>query len=117
MNAFENLVVWQESVQFCADLYLELKNCKDYGFKDQITRAALSIPSNIAEGCEHDSEKEMLKYLNYAKASSGEVQTQLRIGVLTGFIEKEKGEAWIQRVRKFSAMIQGLKKSIRANNA
>ena len=44
MNAFEKLEVWKQSVQLCADLYIELKGSKEYGFKDQITRAALSIP-------------------------------------------------------------------------
>jgi four helix bundle protein len=63
----------------CAHLYIELKDFKEYGFEDQITRAALSSPSNIAEGCEHDSIKEKLRYLTDAKASSGELQTQLTV--------------------------------------
>tara|TARA_B110001469_G_scaffold62089_1_gene59579 strand:+ start:1710 stop:2021 length:312 start_codon:yes stop_codon:yes gene_type:complete len=87
MNAFENLEVWKQSVQLCADLYIYLKDSKEFGFKDQITRSALSIPSNIAEGCEHDSVKEKLRFIGYAKASSGELQTQLTDGALAGFID------------------------------
>ena len=47
---FENLAVWQRSADLSADIYQKLKGLKDYGFKDQITRSGLSIPSNIAEG-------------------------------------------------------------------
>jgi four helix bundle protein len=112
VNAFENLEVWKQSVQLCADLYIELKDSKEYGFKDQITRAALSIPSNIAEGCEHDSINEKLRYLAYAKASSGELQTQLTVGAIAGFIDPAKADKWNQQARKFSAMIVGLKKSL-----
>jgi four helix bundle protein len=92
MNKFENLEVWKQSVRLCADLYIHLKDSKEYGFKDQITRSALSIPSNIAEGCEHDSLKETLRFIGYAKASAGELQTQLTVGALTGFIDPTQAE-------------------------
>lgn len=112
MNSFENLEVWKQSVQLSAELYTYFSESKEYGFKDQITRAALSIPSNIAEGCEHDSQKEKLRYLAYAKASSGEVQTQIKVGQLAGFIDSSTAEEWNQQARKISAMIVGLKKSL-----
>jgi four helix bundle protein len=89
MNAFENLEVWKQSVRLCADLYID---SKEYGFKDRITRTALSIHSNIAEGCEHDSVKEKLRFLGYAKESSGELQTQLTVGALAGFIDPVQAE-------------------------
>jgi len=50
--AFEDLDVWQRSASLSADIYKELKQLTDYGFKDQIIRSGLSIPSNIAEGIE-----------------------------------------------------------------
>lgn len=112
MNAFENLEVWKQSVQLCADLYIYFKDSKEYGFKDQITRSALSIPSNIAEGCEHDSDKEKLRFITYAKASAGELQTQLKVGALAGFINPTQAEEWNRQTRKFAAMLVGLKKSL-----
>lgn len=60
-----------------AELYKTLAELRDYGFKDQITRAGLSIPSNIAEGYERNSNKEIANFLNYAKGSAGELRTQL----------------------------------------
>jgi len=60
---FEQLEVWKRSSKLCTDIYKHFKNGKDYGFKDQITRSALSIPSNIAEGEERESLKENLRFL------------------------------------------------------
>ena len=64
---FEDLEVRKRSVRLCADIYKPFKHSKDFGFKDQITRSALSIPSNIAEGYERESNKEIANFLDYAK--------------------------------------------------
>ena len=72
----EKLDVWEKSARLSADVYLTSKECKDFGFKDQITRAALSIPSNIAEGMEKQSLKENIRYLEIAKGSAAEFSTQ-----------------------------------------
>ena len=55
---FERLEVWQKARVLTVQVYQELAGCRDYGFKDQITRSALSVPSNIAEGMERGSDKE-----------------------------------------------------------
>ena len=72
MDAFENLEVWKRSCRLSADLYRTLDACRVYGFRDQVTRAALSIPSNIAEGYERNSSREYKRYLGIAKGSCGE---------------------------------------------
>ena len=54
---------------------------RDFGFRDQIARAGLSVPSNIAKGYERDSNKEVANFLNYAKGSAGELRTQIYIGM------------------------------------
>jgi len=56
-NSFEKLDVWKRSCRIAVRMYELLRDCQDYGLKDQMTRAAVSIPSNIAEGTEHDSIK------------------------------------------------------------
>ncbi len=66
---FEKLLVWQRSKGLAVGIYREFARCKDFGFKDQITRSALSIPSNIAEGMERCSAKEKIRFLWIAKAS------------------------------------------------
>lgn len=76
-----------------AEIYKTLAELRDYGFRDQITRAGLSIPSNIAEGYERDSNKEIANFLNYSKGSAGELRTQIYIGIEIGYIPKETGRA------------------------
>ena len=85
---FESLDVWKRAVGLSAEMYKQSSVVKDYGFKDQITRSALSIPSNIAEGYERESVKETINFLNYAKASCGELRTQLLIGQMVEFFTR-----------------------------
>lgn len=112
MRSFEDLDVWKESVELSVELYIYFKDSRDYGFKDQITRSGLSIPSNIAEGCERGSLKERRNFFNYTKGSSGELQTQIQVGLSAGFIDAEVAELWIGKARKFSAMLNGLQNNL-----
>ena len=81
MMKFEDLEVWKRAARLSADIYRQLLNLKDYGFKDQITRSGLSVPSNIAEGFERESQKENIAFLSYAKGSCGELRCQTYIGM------------------------------------
>lgn len=112
--AFEDLDVWKRSAGLSADIYKILSDLKDYGFKDQITRSGLSIPSNIAEGIERRSDKEKVNFLSYAKGSCGELRTQIYIGMKIGYLSKDKGDKWITETKEISAMLMGLMNSIKA---
>ena len=105
---FEDLDVWKRSARLSADIYKKLGNLKDYGFKDQITRSGLSIPSNISEGFERESPKDCVKFLLYAKGSCGELRTQIYIGMDIGYIGKETGQAWLKEANEISSMLNGL---------
>ena len=113
MPGFEDLDVWKRAVELSASIYLETRVIKDFGFRDQITRAGLSIPSNIAEGLERSSAPDKIKFLDYARASCGEVRTQTIVGEKVGFITAKTSHDWIQETRELSAMIQGLIRAIR----
>ncbi|MDW2252117.1 four helix bundle protein [Vibrio sp. 1569] len=106
--AFEKLEVWKRSCRLSCELYKELDSCKNYGFKDQLTRSALSIASNIAEGEERETANESARFLYIAKGSAGEAITQLYIGIEAGFIEKQKGLALINETKEISAMLAAL---------
>ena len=112
-QSFEDLVVWKKSARLSSQLYKELRELRDYGFKDQITRAGLSIPSNIAEGYERKSKKEFLNFLSYSKGSCGELRTQIYIGIDIGYINMETGKAWIEEARQISMMLSSLMKKKR----
>ena len=108
---FEDLEVWKRSARLSSDIYKELTELKNYGFKDQITRSGLSIASNIAEGMERESEKVCNNFLSYAKGSCGELRTQIYIGMDIGYIPASKGSFWIKETREISAMLVGLMKA------
>ena len=108
MQNFKDLEVWKRSARLSANLYKELRDLKDFGFRDQITRSGLSIPSNIAEGCERETNREIIRFLYIAKGSCGELETQIYIGMEAGYIDRKIGRYWVNEVRELSAMIGGL---------
>ena len=108
MDALQELQVWQRSKDLAVAVYKLLASCKDRGFKDQITRASVSIPSNIAEGYERHSKKEFAHYLKIAKGSCAEVRTQLLIGQEIGFLDAEESNNLIEESLEISKMLQGL---------
>ena len=106
----ENLDVWKKSCKITVEIYKYFKDCKDFGFKDQITRASLSIPSNIAEGMEKSYQKEKIRYFEISKGSIAELITQIYIGIEIDYIEKEVGLDWIGKLDEISKMVVGLSK-------
>ncbi len=94
------------------DIYGVFKECRDYGFKDQICRAAVSVPSNIAEGYERNSPRDFIRFLNIAKGSCGELRTQLYIAKELEYIDQDFFTDLLERSRAISAMLIGLIRSI-----
>lgn len=76
-RCIENLFIWKEARIVVNDIYELTKNCKDYGFKDQIQRAAISIMNNIAEGSESGSDAKYINFLKISKGSCSEVRSML----------------------------------------
>lgn len=92
-------------MKLCDEIYDVLKNCRDYGLRDQMQRSAVSVPSNIAEGFELNTNKGFIRYLYIAKGSGGELRTQIYIAIRQGYIENEKGMALVDISKKLGAMI------------
>ena len=89
---FEELEVWQRSRELTNLIYSFSSSgvfSRDFALRDQIRRASISIMSNIAEGFESSTQQTFIKYLGYAKASAGEVRTQLYIVKDQGYISEE----------------------------
>lgn len=108
---FENLDVWKRSCRLSCTVYKLTKNLKDFGFKDQITRAGLSVPSNIAEGEERESIKEKIRFFNIANASLAELITQIYIGIEIEYLESNKAKELVIEAKQVSAMLKGLIKA------
>lgn len=113
MARFEELDVWKKSARLSADIYKALAQMNDFGFRDQITRSGLSIPSNIAEGYERGTNKETANFLNYAKGSAGELRTQIYIGMDIGYINVIQGKQWLTEAESISKMLYALIRSVR----
>lgn len=107
---FEDMDVWKRSCRLSVSIYRELADLNDYGFKDQITRSGLSIPSNISEGFGRSSDKEKRNFLNYAKGSCAELRTQAYIGIEIGYVPRDVGRVWVAESLEISAMLSGLMK-------
>src|SRR3972149_6912154 len=105
---FKDLDGWKRSCRLSSTLYQELDSLKNWGFRDQITRSGLSIPSNIAEGCERDSSAEVARFMTIAKGSCGELITQIYIGIEAGFIDKQIGMSWVREAKEINAMLGAL---------
>ncbi|QYK03926.1 four helix bundle protein [Shewanella zhangzhouensis] len=109
---FKSLEVWQLSYQLAITTYRETSGLKDWGFKDQITGCALSIPSNIAEGIERQGPKEQIQFLFIAKGSLAEFITQAMIGRDIGYLNDSTVDDLLDDAQTISAMLGGLIYSI-----
>ncbi len=89
IQRFEDMLCWQKARILTREVYKALRECRDYGFKDQIQRASVSVMSNIAEGFESGTKQEFLNYLYIAKGSAGEVRAQLYAAHDIGYLNIE----------------------------
>lgn len=111
---FEDLVVWQKARSISVAIYKAFKDCKDFGFKDQVTRSSLSIPSNIAEGYERGSNKEFVRFLLIAKGSCGELRTQILVAAEVDLLASNKASALVEQATEISYMLSSLIKMRRS---
>ena len=116
-HSYEELDVWKRGTQVAIRVYELLEGCRDFGLKDQMTRATVSIPSNIAEGAERDSVKEFIRYLHIAKGSAGELRTQVYIAHKVHLVSLEEFQELsgdlVTISRKAHKLIEYLKKNLK----
>lgn len=111
-DSFERLEVWRRSHALSIEIYRLLAECRDWGFKDQITRSANSISDNIAEGAERSGKPEFRQFLSYAKGSAGDARSQVLRAIALGYITQDLGAPVLIELREISRMIHGLIKSL-----
>lgn len=108
VRTFEDLLVWQMAIELVKRVYVLTASglfSRDFGLRDQIRRASVSIPTNIAEGFERASRKEYLNFLNIAKGSAGEVRSLLYVALEVGYLQKESDKELREAVTKISAYL------------
>lgn len=116
MHNFRELKIWQEAMEITKFVYKKTKVfpiSEQYSLTSQMNRAAVSIPSNIAEGAGRNGNKEFTQYLNIAMGSCFELETQMILAYEFGYIDKENLELFISNLNKLEKMINALITSLR----
>jgi four helix bundle protein len=120
VNSFKDLLVWQQSIDLTANIYAltsSFPKSELFGLSSQIQRAAVSVPSNIAEGHARDSTKEYLRFISIALGSLAEVETQLVIANKLLFLNNEILGELLDKTGEIGRMLRGLQKSLKAKLA
>ena len=119
IEKFEDIEAWQKARELTREIY-RISNqgsfARDFGLRDQIRRAAVSIMSNIAEGFGRGGNKEFIQFLSTAKGSASEVQAQLYVALDAEYITKEQFQKIYSRTEEISRMIGGLLRYFRNND-
>lgn len=115
VERFEDLIAWQKARQLTADIYRVTSKgdfSKDFGLRDQIRRASVSVMSNIAEGFDRGSRGEFHQFLVIAKASCAEVRSQLYVAQDVGYINQEIFNNVSSNASELSRIIGGLRAAV-----
>ena len=112
IERFEDIIAWQKAKELTVMIYALFKESRDYGFKDQIQRASISIMNNIAEGFERRSNSEFKQFLYIAKGSCGEVRSMLILAPELHKMHKEESAILVGRSEEISKILSGLIKTL-----
>jgi four helix bundle protein len=110
--SFEELEVWKKSCRLAVRLYELLKGCRDFGMKDQMLRACISVPSNIAEGSERKTVPDFQRFINIAQGSAAELRTQVYIAKEVEIFTDAIARELVQELKTISKMLQALHTSL-----
>ena len=112
MRTFEKLEVWELARNLAVQIYKNFGGCRDFGFRDQICRSAMSISSNVAEGVERNSPAEFRNFIGVAKGSAGELRSQLILANDLGYVPKDDFQRLMGQSVRVSMILGGLIRSI-----
>jgi four helix bundle protein len=115
-RGFEDLEVWQLSVELAKEIYLITKNFpkdEQYGITSQIRRSVISISSNIAEGSGRGTKIDFARFVNIAIGSGAELKSQIIVARELEYIKNDKSEPLIDLINQIGRMLKGLERSLR----
>jgi four helix bundle protein len=117
VSRFEDLLVWQKAMRLSVAVYKATREgefAKDFGLRDQVQRAAVSILSNIAEGFDRNSRAEFARFVSIARGSAGEVRAQIHLARELGYLQDEKSKELLGMCEEITRMLIALRKSLEA---
>ncbi|HPL26307.1 MAG TPA: four helix bundle protein [Myxococcota bacterium] len=118
IGKFEDIEAWQLAREMTKAIYAISNDgpfARDFGLRDQIRRASVSIMSNIAEGFERGGDKEFFQFVSLAKGSSGEVRAQLYVALDAGYIDQQTFSRLSDMATQINRMLAGLMKYLRSS--
>jgi four helix bundle protein len=115
INNFEDLEIWKTTREVTKEVYSDFRSNKDFGFRDQIQRCAVSIMNNIAEGFSRESKKERVYFLNIAKGSSGELKSMYYIAEDLEYLNAESALERRIKIQGLSNGIASFKKYLKTS--
>ncbi|WP_395684236.1 four helix bundle protein [Dokdonella sp.] len=115
IQSYRDLLVWQKAMQLAEEVYAmstRLPDIEKYGLASQMRRAAVSIPSSLAEGHARSSTKEFARYVSIAMGSLAEIDTQLQLSARLGYMSEADIFSLLERCDEQGRMLRGLRKSL-----
>lgn len=116
MHRFKDLEIWRLSRNFCSDIYettSSFPESEKFGITNQLRRASVSVPSNIAEGCSRKSNRDFSRFLEIAMGSMYEIETQLLISNDLNFIQTKKLNSLLQKLDSIIKMTSKFKSTLK----
>lgn len=113
INKFEEIIAWQKAQDLAVDIYGLFKDSKDFGFRDQICRAVVSISKNIAEGFDRKTDADFSRFLYIAFSSCSEVRSMIYLSERLGYVNKKVKSDLIDKSDEVQKLISGFIKSLR----
>src|SRR3990167_8894104 len=112
ITSFEDIIAWQKAKELTLLVYRNFNTLKDFGYRDQIQRASISIMNNVAEGYERQGDREFKRFLYMAKGSAAEVRSMLSIATDLGYGEEGKIKTMNLLSLEVSRLLSGLIKTL-----
>jgi len=114
-RSFEELEVWKRACQLAVQVYEAMRESRDFALRDQMQRAAVSIPSNVAEGAERGG-KDFARFLRVARGSAAELRTQCYIAARVGLLSDDQMGRLVSELKEIAKMLTGLAKSLKTED-
>lgn len=111
---FEDIAAWKMSRELAREIYAKFNRSRDFGFRDQILRASVSIMNNIAEGFERSGNREFIRFLRISRGSCAEVCSMLYLAKDLAYLSEDEFNGFIQKSKQITRVLSGLLRSLGA---
>lgn len=112
IKKFQEIIAWQKAQELIVEIYKNFRDSRDFAFKDQICRVAISIPNNIAEGFDRSSDADFVRFLYIVKGSCSELQSMLFTALKLNYVNEDTYTKLDNNSDEISKLIRGLIKAI-----